>query len=126
MVLDIIIYYISYHYILHESDLHTEYFVFKPHVGALFMAFCVSFPVGFLLSKFVVFDQSHLRGGIQLLRYILVVAINLFLNYILLKLMVEGWHFYPTIARVFITAFLVSFSYLSQKHFTFKTLTGNP
>jgi putative flippase GtrA len=126
MLLDIIIYYISYHYILHERELHIGWLVFKPHVGALFMAFCISFPVGFLLSKFVVFDRSHLRGTVQLLRYMLVVATNLFLNYILLKLMVEGWHFYPTVARVFITAFLVSFSYLSQKHFTFKTVTGNP
>jgi putative flippase GtrA len=30
-------------------------------------------------------------------------------------------HFYPTIAKIFATAVIVAFSYLSQKHFTFKT-----
>ncbi len=126
MLLDIFIYYISYHYILHKNDWHVGAFVFKPHIGALIIAFCVSFPVGFLLSKYVVFGQSYLRGNIQLIRYMLVVAVNLLLNYILLKIMVEYWHFFPTIARIFITALIVSFSYLSQKHFTFKSIKGSP
>lgn len=125
MLLDITIYYLSYHFILQKNNLHLGAIVFKPHVAALFMAFCVSFPVGFLLSKYVVFGQSHLRGRIQLIRYMLVVVTNLVLNYILLKVMVEQWNFYPTIARIFITALIVSFSYLSQKHFTFKTVNGN-
>jgi putative flippase GtrA len=35
-------------------------------------------------------------------------------------------HFYPTIAKIFATAVIVAFSYLSQKHFTFKTVAPNP
>src|SRR6185369_14546890 len=81
MVLDILLYYISYNFILKKEILDLGFYAFKPHIAALFMAFCVSFPTGFLLSKYVVFKDSFLRGRIQLFRYMLVVAINLLLNY---------------------------------------------
>ena len=120
MLLDIFIYYVSYNFILHKQILDLGFIAFKPHIAALWMAFCVSFPVGFLLSRYVVFTKSELRGSIQLFRYILIVAVNLVLNYAFLKTLVEYMNFYPTIARIFTTCILVTFSFLSQKHFTFK------
>ena len=120
MLLDIFIYYISYNFILHKQNLDLGFIVFKPHIAALWIAFCVSFPVGFLLSKYVVFTKSELRGRIQLFRYLLIVGVNLILNYAFLKTLVEYLGFYPTIARIFTTCILVTFSFLSQKHFTFK------
>lgn len=120
MVLDIIVYYISYNFILNKQNLDIGILIFKPHIAALLMSFCISFPVGFLLSKYIVFKNSFLRGRIQLFRYILIVVINLILNYTLLKVLVEYMHFYPTISRIFATIFIVAFSYISQKHFTFK------
>lgn len=126
MVLDIVVYYVSYNFILHKQALNIGIFVFKPHIAALLMSFCISFPVGFLLSKYIVFNTSFLRGRIQLLRYLLVVAINLFLNYSFLKILVEYMGFYPTIVRIFATFFIVTFSYLSQKHFTFRQGKESP
>jgi putative flippase GtrA len=120
MLLDIFIYYISYNFILHKEILDLGFIAFKPHIAALWMAFLVSFPVGFLLSKYVVFTKSELRGRVQLFRYILIVCVNLVLNYAFLKTLVEYLGFYPTIARIFTTCILVTFSFLSQKHFTFK------
>ena len=125
MVLDILLYYISYNFILHKQILDLGFYAFKPHIAALFMAFCVSFPIGFLLSKYVVFKDSFLRGRIQLFRYMLVVAINLLLNYSFLKVLVEYMQFYPTISRIFATFFIVTFSYISQKHFRFRSLKSN-
>ena len=121
LLLDIFVYYISYNFILNKRILDLGLFAFKPHIAALFMAFCISFPVGFFLNKYIVFNSSYLRGRVQLLRYIAIVAINLALNYSFLKVMVEYMHFYPTVVRIFVTIFLVTFSYLSQKHFTFKS-----
>ena len=121
MLLDIFIYYISYNYILHKQVLDLGFIAFKPHIAALWMAFLVSFPVGFLLSKYIVFGNSLLRGRVQLFRYLLIVALNLVLNYSIIKVMVEYMDFYPTVARIFATAFLITFSYLSQKHFTFRS-----
>jgi putative flippase GtrA len=120
MLLDIFIYYISFHYILDKKILDLGFIAFEPYTAALWIAFCVSFPVGFLLSKYVVFTKSELRGRVQLFRYLLIVGVNLVLNYVFLKTMVEYLDFYPTIARIFTTCIIVTFSFLSQKHFTFK------
>ena len=126
MFLDIFIYFISYNYILHKQILDLGFIAFKPHIAALWMAFFVSFPVGFLLSKYIVFDTSQLRGRVQLFRYLLIVGVNLILNYAFLKTLVEYLGFYPTIARIFTTCIIVTFSFLSQKHFTFKERKESP
>ena len=121
MVFDIVLYFISYNFILRKQILNLGFIAFEPYTAALWMAFIISFPTGFLLSKYIVFNASQLRGRTQLFRYVLIVGINLVLNYSIIKVLVEMMHFYPTIARFFATCFVVTFSYLSQKHFTFKT-----
>jgi putative flippase GtrA len=84
------------------------------------MAFMVTFPIGFMLMRHVVFNDSILRGRVQLVRYIMMVAVCILLNYIFLKLFVEQFHFYPTVAKILTTMIVVVFSYLTQRHFTFK------
>ena len=121
MLLDITLFFISYNFILHKQILNLGFIAFEPYTAALWMAFCISFPNGFLLSKYIVFNDSQLKGRVQLFRYVLIVAVNLTLNYIILKTLVEEVHLYPTVARVITTCIVVSFSYLSQKHFTFRT-----
>ena len=121
MLFDIFLYFISYNFILHKQILNLGFIAFEPYTAALWISFGISFPTGFLLSKYIVFNSSQLKGKIQLLRYILIVGVNLALNYSIIKILVEFMHFYPTIARFFATSIVVAFSYLSQKHFTFKT-----
>jgi putative flippase GtrA len=121
MLLDITLFFISYNFILHKHVLNLGFIAFEPYTAALWMAFCISFPTGFLLSKYIVFNTSQLRSRVQLFRYIVIVAVNLTLNYVILKTLVEKVHLYPTVARVITTCIVVSFSYLSQKHYTFKT-----
>lgn len=121
VLLDILLFYISFNYILHQQPLNLGFIVLEAYNAALIMAFCITFPLGFILSKYIVFHGSYLRGRIQLFRYGLVVAINLFLNYAILNVLVRYLHFYPTLARVFAVVVIVTFSYLSQKHYTFKT-----
>ncbi|GAA4303983.1 GtrA family protein [Compostibacter hankyongensis] len=118
--LDILLFFISYHYILRERVVHLPFIAVSPYIAAFILAFCVSFPTGFLLSKFVVFPESQLRGRTQLFRYLLVVLCNVLLNYFFLKLFIEWCHFFPTIAKIFTTIIVVSFTYLAQKQFTFR------
>jgi putative flippase GtrA len=87
----------------------------------ILMAFVVTFPFGFMLMRHVVFTDSILRGRIQLARYFTLVMINLLLNYVFLKLFVEHLHIYPTPAKIITTVIIVIFSYLMQRHFTFKS-----
>lgn len=125
VLLDIFLFYISFNFILQKQTLDLGFIALKPYNAALIMAFCVTFPLGFFLSKYIVFHGSCLRGRIQFFRYGLVVAVNLFLNYAILNILVQYMHFYPTISRILATVIVVTFSYLSQKHFTFRTSPVN-
>ncbi len=119
-VLGLFIYFISYQYILKKEILDLGFFAFKPHIAALFISFCINFVVGFALMKFVVFVESNLKGRIQLLRYFLSFSVNLILNYLLLKLFVEVLFMNVLLSQFITTCIVVTISYLSQKHFSFK------
>jgi putative flippase GtrA len=119
-LLDIFIFFISYNFILQKHVLHVGPLAFKPYIAAFIMSFMVSFPTGFLMMRHVVFPGSSLHGRVQLFRYFLLVVICILLNYLFIRLFVEKFHIYPTIAKIFTTAIVVFFSYLTQKNFTFK------
>lgn len=119
-VLDILVFFIGYHYVFHEQVVNFGFIAIKPHIAAFLLAFCITFPIGFFLMRNVVFQGSPIRGRIQLFRYFLTVLMCIFLNYICLKIFVEHFHIYPTIAKIWTTCIVVGFSYMTQRYFTFK------
>lgn len=119
-VLGFIVFYVCFKFIFAGENIDLGFYVFTPYTVALVASFCVSFPFGFILLKYVVFDDSVLKGRIQLFRYFVVYLVNLFLNYVLLKVTVEMIHIYPTIAQLIDIVILVILSYLFQRHFTFR------
>lgn len=118
--LNIFIYFITFHYILHEKIVHTPFIAISAHIAAYMISFCITFPIGFYLSMFVVFPESYLRKRIQLFRYFVVVIFCIILNYLFLKLFVDVWGWYPTVSLIIATPIIVAFSYFSQRHFSFK------
>jgi ABC-type amino acid transport system permease subunit len=106
---------------LDEQNFQVGLFTVSPHIASFLLAFLLSFPAGFLLMRFVVFQQSQLKGRIQFFRYLVIVVCSLLMNYFFLKLFVEYLHFYPTVAKIITTFFVVAFSYFSQRNFSFKT-----
>jgi putative flippase GtrA len=115
------LYYIIYHYILKEQILELGFTAVSPHIAAFLIAFCITFPIGFYLSMYVVFQGSYLRRRIQLLRYFGVALACIFLNYFLLKIFVEKFGWYPTPSLMVTTGFVILFSYVSQRHFSFRS-----
>src|SRR5690349_12799126 len=107
--LDIFLYYISIHFLLRIHDVAGEQVVYTPvgpmtpHIAAFILAFVVTFPIGFYLNRFVVFTGSTLRGRIQLARYFLLVMACIGLNYFFIKLFVERFGIFPTVAKLFTT-----------------------
>lgn len=119
-LLDILIYFISYNFILQKKILYTPWVAISPYIGAFIIAFAVSFPIGYLLNRYIVFTGSSLRGRIQFFRYFILVLICILLNYVFIKFFVEQLNIYPTVSKIFTTVIVVSFSYFTQKHFTFR------
>ena len=132
MVLDWVLYFVIYNFVVgHElvyislplntklSTLNYE-ICLTPHIMTLLIVFPITLFTGFWLNKYVTFTQSSLRGYKQLWRYILIVAINLLVNYFGLKLLVEFCGIYPTPSKMIITIITVIISFFGQKYFSFK------
>src|SRR5215203_493985 len=120
---NIFLYHMFYNFVLHKEVLHVGVLAFKPHVAAFIMAFIVTFPIGFYLSMYVVFQGSYLRRRIQLVRYFMVAMACVGLNYILLKFFIEtlGWHEHPTLSLIATAVIVVLFSYFSHRFFSFRS-----
>lgn len=120
-LLDICLFTISYNFIFNKQNVHLKFVTLSPHIASFLLSFCFTFPFGFYLSKYVIFQESGLKGRVQLFRYFLVIAGCILLNYVLLKLFVDQWGWYPTPSKIVTTFFVVAFSYISQNYFSFKT-----
>jgi len=119
-LLDITLFYLSYHFLFREQVVHTPIIPLQPYTAAFMVSFSITFPLGFYMSRTIVFPGSTLRGRIQLFRYFMMVLICIGLNYIFIKLFVEQCHLYPTVAKILTTFIVVAFSFIAQKNFTFK------
>ena len=116
----IVIYYIVYNFVLRQQDIRLGALLITAPIAALAIESIITFFIGFLLNKYLVFTQSNLKGRVQLFRYGSVVATNILLNYAFIKVMVEAFGFYPTISKIVTSIILAVFSYFSQKHFSFR------
>ncbi len=129
MVLDWVLYFVIYNFVIgHELVYLSVPFgagpgadlCLTPHIATLCIVFPITLLTGFWLQKYVTFTRSTAHGGRQLMRYILIVMLNLLINYVGLKLCVEIWGWYPTPSKMAITLITVVISYLGQKYYTFR------
>lgn len=120
LVFDIVLYFVMYNFILAKQDLDLGIVVLSPHIAALFIVFPITFFTGFLLNKYIAFEESDLKGGVQLYRYGLVVTGAILLNYVLMKFFVDYVGFYPTPSKILVTAISVIYSYTLQNRYTFR------
>ena len=119
-ILDILLYFVTYNFVLQKKIIHFKIFSISPHIGAFLIVFPITFTTGFILSKYITFTQSYLRGRIQLFRYGVTVLVCILLNYVFLKLFVDICHLYPTPSKILTTGIVVVYSYFSQRFYSFK------
>ena len=121
LVLDIILYYVFFHFVVNEQNLDLGFVAISPHIAAFILTFPITFGTGFLLAKYITFTQSQIRGKKQLLRYSLTVLGSILLHYVLIKFFVEKMDIYPTPSKIITTSISIVYSYVAQKYFTFQT-----
>lgn len=126
LVFDWILYFVIYNFVLQKQMLNLGFVTISSHIASLGIKIPIVLFSGFMLQKYVTFSYSELRTRIQLFRYLIVFLVNLTINYIGLKILVDYFGFYPTPSNMLISIMTVAISYYSQKHYTFKTLTIQP
>ena len=107
LVLDWILYFLVYNFVIgHElvyislpfrEGVGVGSFCITPHIASLCIVFPITLLTGFWLQKNVTFSSSNLHSVRQLGRYIVIVMINLAINYFGLKLcgaVFVGWIYY--------------------------------
>jgi putative flippase GtrA len=109
-----------YHFVGKMVIVNLGILVLKPYRFSLLISSSVSFVIGFLLNKYIVFTKSTIKGRIQLFRYFLSFLFSFFANNVLLQAFVESLHLHPVLAQFFVTLIVVGISYLIQHYYTFK------
>lgn len=119
MVLDLVWYFLIYHYVVAERFINLGFVVVSPHVASLVVVFPITFFTGFWLNRNVVFGVTQFSCRGQLFRYALSVCGSILLNYLCIKLFVEVCHIWPTPAKALTTVVSVVYSYLAGRYFAF-------
>lgn len=127
--LNIGVYWLSYHLLFHEQDVQTHiaaWPVMGAAIAAMIVAFLISTPYGFMMSRYIVFQESNLRGRVQAFRYLLTVGACL----VLTSFFVPFFHYtcgiYATPSNILTNIVVAMFSYMAQRFFTFKVKQEPP
>jgi len=119
MVLDIALYFISFHYIFAKEDFDIGVVVLSPHIASLFLVFPITFVTGFLLNKYITFHESDLESQIQFIRYFLVAIGAIVISYFAMKFFVDIVGFYPTPSKIITIGVTIIYSYILQNTYSF-------
>lgn len=119
MLLDMILYYVMYHFVLDEKDLVLPMVTVSAEIAAFLFTFPIIFGTGLWLAKNITFTQSINSNRKQAFRYLSVTLANIFIKYFGIKLLIY-LYIWPSIANAIMTVITVVFSYLMQKYYTFK------
>jgi len=122
LLFDWLLYYLIYNYVLQHEMLNLGIVTLSSHIGTMALKIPVVLVSGFLLQKYVTFTNSNIAGGTQLFRYAIVFLINLGINYLGLKILVDNFSFWPTPSNMIVSVVTIFISYFSQKHYTFKSM----
>lgn len=125
-LLNLFVFYLSHTFLFTDIVVEIAGFKVTRYIASYLMALSVSFPVGFCLNKFVVFQESNLMGRTQLIRYGTLAVVNIFLDYSLLHLLIGYFGLWATPSQAFIIVLLSLISYFYQTYFSFKTVKQQP
>ncbi len=124
-VVDVASFFIIFNYILHKENLHFGHVQIGAHIASLCVSFTLGLITNFLITKYFVFNESNIRGREQFLRYIMVAVVTFFGNYFMMKLLVDVFNVWPTLARLIAVGTIAVLSYRLHKVFTFKVKLPN-
>ena len=120
-VLNIVLFTLFYKLILQQEHYTIASFTFAGYTLALIIAFVLTVPTGYWLSKTFAFTQAAKeKMGKQLGKYFLVVLQGVISDYLIFKALIVFMNVEPVTAKVLSTVIVLTINYLLQKYFTFK------
>lgn len=118
---DVTVYFLAYNFIYEKQDIHLfNLMTLSAPTGSLMLSYTCGLVTNFLITKYLVFTESDLRGIHQLARYILVALLILALNYFFMSFLIKILDWYPTLSRVVSALTIGLLSFVIHKFYSFK------
>ncbi|MFR9602245.1 MAG: GtrA family protein [Rikenellaceae bacterium] len=119
-ILDTLLYFLLYNYVVGHRFYDFGFMVISPHVLAMIILFPITFFTGFWLNRHVAFEATEQRARVQVVKYALSIVGSLLISYVVLKLLVEVVGVWPSPAKAASSVVTALYSYLAARYFTFK------
>ncbi|MFI3282395.1 MAG: GtrA family protein [Rikenellaceae bacterium] len=119
-VLDWVLYFVTYNYIVGHRFFDFGVVTISPHILAMIIVFPITFLTGFWLNRYVAFESTQQRARVQVAKYALSIVGSLVISYVGLKLLVEHFGVWATPAKMISSVVTAVYSYLAARYFTFK------
>ncbi len=120
IILDSVLYYLTYHYLIADRYINIGITYISPHVSSLIIVFPITFLTGFMLNRYVVFESTRRKIKFQITRYALTVVGSILLNYVIIKLLVEHFELWATPSKIICSLLTAIYSYFMARCFTFR------
>lgn len=120
---NILLFVVFYQFVLPQGQIAFLGLGLASYTIALVLAFILTVPTGFWLSKYFAFTEAEdnpKENTKQLGKYFLVVLQGLGSDYLLLKGLIIFTGMQPTVAKILSTVIVITVNYMLQKYFTFK------
>lgn len=124
-LVDIAAFYFLDKLVFTSKDYNVLGHVTSNHALSLVVSFSLGVLVNFLITRYLVFAESHLPFAQQFLRFALVAFIGYFANLEVLKLFIKYLQFAPPVARITAALSLFLASYFIHKIFSFNLSLRN-
>ncbi|MFI3248557.1 MAG: GtrA family protein [Rikenellaceae bacterium] len=119
IILDSVLYYLIYHYLVAERYIYIGIATISPHVAALAIVFPITFFTGFLLNRYVVFESTSRKFKFQIARYAVSVMGSILLNYAIIKILVEWVGMWATPSKIICSIITAVYSFFMARCFAF-------
>ena len=118
-LVDISVFYLFYHNLLNQQTYQIFFFTVRNSSLSLAISFFSGVVVNFLITKFLVFNESRSKSSKQFVRFVSVAIIGFFANLAIVKFLIQDMSIYPPYARVMAALSLFFASYFIHKIFSF-------
>ena len=118
-LVDISAFYLLYHNLLSQHTYQVFSFTVRNFSLSLAISFFLGVIVNFLITKFLVFQESQSGSSKQFVRFVAVAVIGFFANLTVVKFLIQEMDVYPPYARVMAALSLFFASYFIHKVFSF-------
>jgi putative flippase GtrA len=118
-LVDVSAFYLFYHNLLVRHTYPIFTYSVRNSTISLAISFFMGVVVNFLITRYLVFNESKLKASRQFARFISVAIVGFFANLAIVKLLIQAFDVYPPIARVIAILSLFFASYFIHKIFSF-------